>query len=67
MKRAAVSLMMTLLKAPYPHRTMRTVAVGCDFAAPKARDDSGAALGQGMLVAAYAALRAPNVAIQPSS
>ena len=42
-------------------------AVGGDFAAPTARDDSGAALGQGMLVAAYAALRAPNVAIQPSS
>jgi len=66
-KRAAVTMMTTLLKPSYPHRTTRTVPVACDLSAPRASDDSGAALSQGSLFAAFAALRAPTVGSQRSS
>jgi hypothetical protein len=56
-KRTATSVMTTLLNTRYPHKTLGSLALACDFVAPKAVNDRGARLTQGAVFMAATALR----------
>ena len=65
-KRAAVAMMTSILKPGYPHKTVRSVALACDFVASKAVDDTGAPLSQGALFMAATAMRATRL-VEPQN
>lgn len=57
-KRVATAMVTTVLKPPYPHKTLRSILQACDFVARCAVDDHGAPLAQGALFLTATSLRA---------
>lgn len=56
-KRVATQMMTSVLRVGYPHKTVRSVAMACDYVAQRAVDDAGAPLTQAKLFMAATGLQ----------